>query len=42
MVEKLITPDPLGQGTTVRNITDALLDAVAGAYREAAGRPTSE
>jgi hypothetical protein len=41
-VEGLVAPDVLGQGTTVRNITDGLLNAVADAYREAAGRPTYE
>jgi hypothetical protein len=41
-VEALVAPDALGQGTTVRNITDSLLDAVADAYREAAGRPANE
>lgn len=36
-VEGLIAPEALGQGTTVRNITDELLDALSDAYREAAG-----
>jgi hypothetical protein len=36
-VEGLIAPDTLGQGTTVRNITDEFLDALTDAYREAAG-----
>jgi hypothetical protein len=36
-VEGLIAPDTLGQGTTIRNITDGLLDALTDAYREAAG-----
>jgi hypothetical protein len=34
-VEGLIAPETLGQGTTVRNVTDQLLDALADAYREA-------
>jgi hypothetical protein len=36
-VEGLIAPELIGQGTTVRNITDELLDALADADREAAG-----
>jgi hypothetical protein len=34
-VEGLIAPETLGQGTTVRNVTDQLLGALADAYREA-------
>jgi hypothetical protein len=37
-IERLVAPEPLGQGTTIRNTTDELLNALAGAYREAAGR----
>jgi hypothetical protein len=36
-LEAIIAPDTLGQGTTVRNIRDDLLDALTDAYREAAG-----
>jgi hypothetical protein len=36
-VEGLIAPEVVGQGTTVRNITDELLAALSDAYREAAG-----
>ena len=36
-VEGLIAPEAIGQGTTVRNVTDELLDALSDAYREAGG-----
>jgi hypothetical protein len=41
-IEGLVAPETLGQGTTVRNITDQLLGALTDAYREAAGQSTSE
>jgi hypothetical protein len=37
-VEAVIAPAKLGKGTTVRDVNDRVLEAVAAAYREAAGR----
>jgi hypothetical protein len=34
-VEKLISPNLIGQGTTLRNISDALLECLTAAYQEA-------
>lgn len=36
-VEMLLTPQKLGQGNIVRNVSDDVLDAIADAYREATG-----
>ncbi len=38
VVEEIIAPAPLGHGTYVPTISDELLAALTGAYREAAGR----
>ncbi|MDP9364532.1 MAG: hypothetical protein M3Q10_09975 [Chloroflexota bacterium] len=37
IVETIIAPHKIGQGTTTVDISDALLEALTGAYREAAG-----
>jgi hypothetical protein len=34
-VEKIIGPNVIGQGTTLHSISDALLECLGGAYREA-------
>jgi len=39
-VEMVIAPTLVGNGNTIRVITDELLDALSGAYREAARGPT--
>jgi hypothetical protein len=36
-VEKIIAPTPLGAGTSVKQVSEELLDALETAYREAAG-----
>jgi hypothetical protein len=37
-IERLVAPQPLGQGTVAKNVSNELLDALAEAHREAAGR----
>jgi hypothetical protein len=37
-IEQLISPDKVGQGTTIRAVSDDLLEALTDAYREAARR----
>jgi hypothetical protein len=37
-IERLVAPQPLGQGTVAKNIANELLDASAEAHREAVGR----
>jgi hypothetical protein len=37
-IERLVAPQPLGQGTVAKNISKELLDALSEAHREAAGR----
>ena len=41
VVERLIAPNKIGQGNTVRVFTDGLLDALTDAYREANGLPAT-
>jgi hypothetical protein len=38
-IERLLAPQPLGQGTVAKNVSDELLEALTRAHREATGRP---